>query len=69
MDRNDYFLWCPTCGGPSDTDHFPCDACLSGGFYLSPDGKSLSLYHKDGYFGPFYDLDQVLKQFGLTTLA
>ncbi len=67
--NNDQYCLCPSCGGYSDSNYFPCDSCLRGGFYLSPDGKSLSLYPKDGYLGPFYDLDQAFRQFGLSALA
>jgi len=46
---------CPSCGGYGDYGpHFPCSSCLGGGYYLSPDGQSLSLYPKPGYKGPYY---------------
>jgi len=48
---------CPTCGAPADHGGgFPCSGCLSGGYYLTPQG-GLSLTPGPGYTGPYYGGD------------
>lgn len=45
---------CPSCGGPATYGGaFPCLTCLSGGYYLTPQG-TLSLTPGPGYTGPYY---------------
>ncbi len=45
---------CPSCGGPATYGGaFPCSMCLSGGYYLTPQG-GLSLTPGPGYAGPYY---------------
>lgn len=45
---------CPSCGGPATYGGaFPCSMCLSGGYYLTPQG-GLSLTPGPRYTGPYY---------------